>query len=265
MTEESKLLKSCLNPWLHGLDMYPAGATIQDVLAKSGLAADEIIQLNRNETTIGTSPKVIAAVEKAVSSANYYPEVNCQDLVDDLTDYYSGLGLDMGKLGIVIGNGMDSILDNIAHLFLSKDSSIIVSSPTFIYYELIANWSGAELIDVPRNIDKEKNIYTTDPDAILAAVKDNTKVVFLCSPNNPTGELTNIETIEYLAKNLDCMLYVDHAYIQFCEDKQDARHLIEKYPNLIVGYTFSKAYAMAGYRVGYAIMHQEIKNRFVFH
>lgn len=252
--KNSSILHSCLNEWIYDLEKYTAGKSFQEVIDEHGFLESEIIKLASNETTLGTSPKAIEAAVAAASTSNYYDDARSEGLVNTLTERFAKQGLDMDKVGVVVGNGLDNIIEHVGRLAITKNSSIVTMPPTFIYYKLIAEWRGADVINVPRDYSD----FSFDPDKVLSMVREDTSVVFLCSPNNPTGNVHDVETIEYLAKNLNCLLFIDHAYIEFTDPKHDAKWLVEKYPNLIVGYTFSKAYAMAGYRVGYALMSKEL-------
>ena len=249
-----KSMASLLNPWLKDLESYEAGKSFEEVMGDYGLKESDILKLASNETTLGTSPKAIKAAAEAVNKSHFYEEAYSQWFRKYLENKFKEEGIDTG---VVVGNGMDSIIETLAKLFLDQDSSIVISSPTFIYYKLAADWAGAELIDTGR----DANNFSIDSEKILKSVKENTKIVFICSPNNPTGNLTSLEEIEYLAKNLNCLLFVDHAYIEFTDRSQDAKKIIEKYPNLVIGYTMSKAYALAGYRVGYGLMSKELRDK----
>ncbi len=257
MAKEFKL-EDCLNSWMHDLDSYSAGKSFQDVITEHGFQENEIIKIASNESTIGCSPKAIEAAKAASSRSHYYDDAQSAWFAGYLSSKFREQGLNMDKLGVVVGNGMDYIIDILGKLFLDPDSSVVISSPTFVYYKLLANWAGSEVIDVPRGAN-----YYTDPEKIVNAVKENTKIVFICSPNNPTGTLVPLEDIEYIVKNVNCLVFVDHAYIEFTDCKDEARKIIEKYPNLIIGYTFSKAYALAGFRVGYGLMHKNIQEKYL--
>ena len=290
-------LNKAFNSWLATSGEYQAGKTFEYVMEKYGLQRSEIIRLAGNESTIGTSPKAIKAAQEAAASSNYYDEPQSESLIQALENKFASSGLDMSKLGVVVGNGMDSIIEHLLGIFCDSSSSIVNYSPTFIYYDFAAKRRGIEIIDVPR---------TKPVTAILEAVKENTKLVFLCTPNNPDGSVIEVAEIEKLATELEkknIILFVDHAYIQFAEAKYDfssvfVKSLPEKLPdarlatkemaeltepsmmtsfeernaadgtlqvgdNVVVGYTFSKAYAMAGFRVGYGLMSKELQARYL--
>lgn len=224
---------------------------------KYGLNRDQIIRLAGNESTIGTSPLAIAAAKEVAANSNYYDEPYSESLMERLENNFAKRGFDMNKLGVVVGNGMDSVIDHLLMLFCSEQNSIVNYTPTFIYYDFAAARRGIEIIEVKRS----------EPVSSLAqAVKDNSKIVFLCSPNNPTGDAIAVNEIEALAKELlaqNIILFIDHAYIEFAIPSYDCSGLVEQYPNIVIGYTFSKAYAMAGYRVGYALMSRELKSKYL--
>lgn len=254
--------KQALNSWLIDSKEYLAGKTFEYVMEKYGLKREQIIRLAGNESTIGTSPRAIAAATEAVKSSNYYDEPASESLITALEYKFEADGINIDELGIVVGNGMDSVIEHLLMLFTNNSSSIVDMSPTFIYYDYAARRAGLEVIQVRRD-----EYFSIDVEKVLAAVKKNTKIVFLCSPNNPDGSIIDLATIEYLAKELNqknIILFVDHAYIEFTDRKQyDARVLVEKYSNVVVGYTFSKAYALAGFRVGYALMSKALQRKYL--
>ncbi len=254
--------KQALNSWLIDSKEYLAGKTFEYVMEKYGLKREQIIRLAGNESTIGTSPLAVKAAQGASANSNYYDEPASESLIAALENKFRADGVNMDELGIVVGNGMDSVIEHLLMLFCNGSSSIIDLSPTFIYYDYAARRAGVEVIQVKR--DAEFNIDATK---ILAAVKANTKIVFLCSPNNPDGSIIDLATIEYLAKELDSrniILFVDHAYIEFSDrQKYDAKNLVAKYSNVVVGYTFSKAYALAGFRVGYGLMSKTLQRKYL--
>ncbi len=252
-----------INPWILSAEAYPAGKTFEEVAQQYGLKESEILRLAGNETTLGPSPRAIKAAEKELGRSNYYGEPFSESLTRKLEAKFN---VDTKKTGVVVGNGMDSVLDHLANLLLNPESSIVIQSPTFTYYNSIAERSGARVIDVTRNSpDSGAGVaYSVDAERIINAIQDNTKIVFICTPNNPSGNSFSRAEVEYLAtetQKRNVYLFVDEAYIDF------SRHasvidLVSKYPNLIVGRTFSKAYALAGFRVGYALMPAELKREY---
>jgi len=154
---------------------------------------------------------------------------------------------------IFIGNGSDEVLDITIRTFCepSKDN-IIICPPTYGMYKVLADINNIETKEVLLNAD-----FSLNKEQILSTANANTKLVILCSPNNPTGNSIPLQEIEYLLNRLNAIILVDEAYIDF-SDKESALALIEKHPNLIVSQTLSKAYGMAGIRIGLAFAQQNI-------
>lgn len=257
-----------LNPWLNEAESYKAGKTFEYVSEKYGIAFENILRLAGNESTIGMSPLAKQAAKQAIDNAHYYDEAKSEKLIYGLEKFFAQ-SIDMQKLGIVCTNGMDLLIDHAFILFCKAGDSIVSLDPTFIYYEFSAKRLGIEVIKNPINFDRnQKSIKASiDAENLLSKVKANTRMVFLCSPNNPDASVLDLETIEFLAKELkkkQIILFVDHAYIDFCDrNKYDARNIIHQYPNIIIGYTFSKAYGLAGLRLGYGLMHKQLQEIFL--
>mgnify|MGYP002713008121 CR=1 FL=1 len=154
---------------------------------------------------------------------------------------------------IVIGNGSDELLDLIIRVFCEpgKDN-VIITPPTFGIYKVLGNTNNVEVRESP--LDNE---FQLNPEDIIRKVDDQTKLVFLCSPNNPSGNLMHNFSIERLLTELDCIVVIDEAYIDFAARKSWTQNL-GKYPNLIVTQTLSKAMAHAGIRVGFSFSSVEI-------
>lgn len=243
------------NKWISEIEEYQVASTIEDLVEKYSLEKSEIIRLAGNECTLGSSFKAIEAAREASFSSNYYENAHSERLIDSLTNKFKFWGLDMNNLTLTVGNGMDSIIDQIGYLFLNLNTSIIVHKPSFPYYDLMAKRLGSTVISCPE----------ISLEAFTRVVREDTKLIFLCSPNNPTGQIIELDLIEKIASKFPYILiFVDHAYIDFTErNLYDAKTLINKYPNMVIGYTFSKAYALAGFRVGYALMHKELGFEFL--
>ena len=252
------------NAWLSETNIYQAGKTFEDLAREFGIDPKDVLRLAGNESTMGTSPKAIKAAQEASSSSNFYTEPKSEILLSALEKNFAK-DIDLTDLAFVCGNGMDSIIEHALTLFTKPGDSIINLTPTFIYYDFACQRQGLEIIEVKRQ--EKETAFELDIDEVTAAIKDNTKIIFLCTPNNPDGSVTSFADIKKLAQVCEekgIVLFVDHAYIQFTDRKQyDAREIIKDYPSMIIGYTFSKAYAMAGFRVGYALMHKDLQQRFL--
>lgn len=154
---------------------------------------------------------------------------------------------------IVIGNGSDELLDLIMRVFCEpgKDN-VIITPPTFGIYKVLANTNNIEIKESPLDTD-----WQIQPEDIIQQVDENTKIVFLCSPNNPTGNLMNTASIEKILAELNCIVVIDEAYIDFA-NQESWMNKLNEYPNLIVTQTLSKAKAHAAIRVGFCFSSKEI-------
>jgi histidinol-phosphate aminotransferase len=256
-----------LNPWFSDANSYAAGVTFEELMAKYGFKREEILRLAGNESTIGISPKAIKAAQEALLSSNYYDEPNCEELMDALIDDFKDSTPHIDKLGFVIGNGMDKVIEHILCLSVKAGDTVINFNPTFDFYSFCTLKMGGKVLDLGREPEDfqpcVKNL-TINIDKHEAQTGSKVKLMFLCTPNNPTGNILNLNEIEDIANICEekgIILFVDHAYIEFTDRETfEATKIIHKYPHMVIGYTFSKAYALAGYRVGYALMHQKLKD-----
>lgn len=155
---------------------------------------------------------------------------------------------------IFIGNGSDEVIDLAFRIFCEPNQDkVLVFNPTYGMYEVAANINSVEIVDIPLTADFQIDIEKTKP--FLS--DKNIKLIFICSPNNPSGNLIDFQSIEFILKNFHGIVVVDEAYIDFC-DVPSLVNSIDKYPNLIVSQTLSKAWGLAGLRVGLAFMNEEI-------
>ena len=239
--------KKNLRPVIFNLHQYTAGLSIGEIVVKYNLEPKSILKLGSNENVLGSSLKAKIAATLALEKVNLYPEVTSRELASKIKRIYK-----LKNTEVVVGNGMDHIFEMIARLFLDNGDETIISTPTFSCYELCTLWAGGK----PRLIPLTKDTYQLDVKKILKAINKKTKIIFICSPNNPTGNLMNLKDIETIVKSTDKIVYLDEAYIEF--GGKTLVNWVEKYPHLIVGRTFSKLYGLAGYRVGYAFVHKNL-------
>jgi histidinol-phosphate aminotransferase len=209
---------------------------------------ERIAKLNLNENFFIPREKLLQIIAEALEDLDprLYPQDEEEKLREKICEY---LGLPADN--IVVGNGGDEILERIAHLFLEKGEQAITISPTFSMYRFAVNLQKAKLIEIPL-----KNDFSLDFDRLLSSVTTRTKILFLCSPNNPTGNQFGIDEIKSLAEGFPGVIVVDEAYVEFAD--YSAISLIKKYENLIVVRTFSKAFGLAGLRLGYGVADVEI-------
>ncbi|VVB72276.1 Aromatic-amino-acid aminotransferase 2 [uncultured archaeon] len=226
---ESSLSK--LRPSLRQLKPYVAGKGFIEISRKYGYKPEEIVKLGSNENPYGPSPRVAEALRSI--SPERYPEP--EDLITALARYI-GFPEDM----IVIGAGMDGVMDTLTRLFLEPGDRCFISTPTFSYYEILTTLSGATPVFEPRGEHFE----------LPAKIGAGMKMAFLCSPNNPTGNAASEREVRALVESTDSIVFLDEAYVEFADSS--CISLVKEYDNLIVGRTMSKAFGLAGMRLGYA-------------
>lgn len=231
---------------------YIPGKSIEDTARKYGLDPAFVIKLGSNENPLGPSPKAVQAILENADKVHLYPSADAGELVAALSSY---LGLPSSNI-CATGPGMDGLLDNLMRLLIREGDEVIVSIPTFSYYEIAARANGAFVIYVERKED-----FKVDISAIQKAVSPKTKVIFLCSPNNPSGDIISEYDIRKLLESSRGLVFLDEAYVEFA--KYNAGNLVMEYDNLVVGRTFSKIFGLAGLRLGYGIMPVWLKKEYM--
>ena len=240
-----------VSPFLKNLPTYQPGRPIEEVARELGLPAGSIIKVASNENPFGPSPLAIAAMQKAITSVNLYPDGNAFYLKQKLA---AKLGIEPANL--ILGNGSNEIIEFVAHALLAPGADVVVSQFCFAIYPIVAKLFGANLITVPA-----KN-YGHDLPAMLRAITPETRIVFVANPNNPTGTLVPREEVIQFVNDVpdDVLLVMDEAYIEFLDDAVDLVSLVRlgARKNLILMRTFSKIYGLAGLRIGYGIGNSEL-------
>lgn len=206
-------------------------------LAKQGIS--QPARLASNENPFGPSEVAIHAVQAVLSGIHRYPDDESGSLISALKQRYS-------VMACVVGVGMDGVIETCLRAFIAPGDQVVISMPTFSFYQLAAASLSAEVVGVLRRDD-----FCVDAHEFIRAAK-GAKISFLCTPNNPTGTVTSIETVREILTNIDGMLFLDNAYGEFSDT--DYTSLLHEYDNLIIGRTFSKMYGLAGARVGYAFV-----------
>jgi histidinol-phosphate aminotransferase len=228
---------------------YVPGKPIEELEREYGISGS--IKLASNENPIGPSPKAVKAIENALSRLNRYPDGSGHDLVMKLSVC---LGVSPGN--IVLGNGSDEIIGMLTGAFLVPGDEVIIPSPSFLMYEITAKTAGAKIISVPLkslSIDLEK---------MAEKISDKTRMIFLCNPNNPTGTVISGKSFKRFIQRVpqNVVVIVDEAYIEFVRDKGCLKSIdyIGSEHSVVTLRTFSKIYGLAGLRIGYGIMSEEI-------
>ena len=230
---------------------YVAGKPIAETAREFGLREADILKMASNENPLGPSPKALAAIRGALGELNYYPDSNGFDLKAVLARKIA-----LAPDNLVLGNGSNDVLELVARAFLTASDSAVYTQHAFMVYPLVVQAIGARHIVVPA-----KN-YGTDLEAIAAAVRSDTKIVFLANPNNPTGTFNAWESVLALIRRLPprVLVVIDEAYGEYLPDElqSPAAKWLAAQPNLVVSRTLSKAYGLAGLRVGYGFAHPEV-------
>lgn len=224
---------------------------------KQRLGVERLVRLSANENPYGTSSKVREAVIEYVANhdANLYPDGNVSSLRTVLAKYWN-----VAEDQLVIGVGLDEVISMVNKTFITPGNSIVISVPTFSEYALNGLIEGATI----REVECIPETGQYDFAAMRRAVDDTTRLVWICNPNNPTGTYESVEDIRAFIKTLPStvLVIIDEAYIDFVTscDVPTARQLLDEFPNVFIMRTFSKAYGLANYRVGYMMSSPELAN-----
>ncbi|MEM1222383.1 MAG: aminotransferase class I/II-fold pyridoxal phosphate-dependent enzyme, partial [Verrucomicrobiota bacterium] len=215
--------------------VYEPGKPIEYVAREFGLEVGQIAKLASNENPFGPSSKAQSAANKAIAQAHLYPDGGCYELRTAISDK-----LQISMDSVVVGNGSNEIIELLGHVFLRPGLEVVMGSQAFIVYKLVTKLFGATPIEVPMKD------YGHDLKAMAAAVTDRTRLVFVASPNNPTGiansESEILELVESLPDHV--ILCFDEAYSEYLENAPDLRPAIRAGRKVICMRTFSKIYGL---------------------
>jgi histidinol-phosphate aminotransferase len=222
---------------------YIAGKPIEETKRQLGLK--QVIKLASNENPFGPSPKAVAAIKKNLSEINRYPD-SCGFYLKKRIARF----LNLEYSNIVLGNGSDELIDIIIKTFAEEDERILTADITFLEYEIIAKVTARPVILVPLRY------FKYDLESIKRKIDKKTKIIFISNPNNPTGTYVTEYEMEDFLRGLpdDVLLVIDEAYDTFIDvdDFPKSLKYLDKI-NIIILKTFSKAYGLAGLRIGYAV------------
>lgn len=231
-----------VRPELERVAPYEPGESLDAFSARVGIPVERLIKLNSNESPYGPSPRVLAALG-SYARYNLYPDPAAPVLRPALAQY-TGVPVEH----IFVSNGSNELIQLLWQVFLGPGDSVAMCPPTFSLYTTATTVCGGSTILVPRRPD-----CSIDPEAIRAALQPNTRVIILCSPNNPTGNPVPLADVEALLET-GRIVVVDEAYIEFTDvDSRSAARLAPQHENLIVLRTFSKWAGLAGLRMGYGL------------
>jgi histidinol-phosphate aminotransferase len=237
--------------YVRAIAPYQPGKPISELAREMGLEERSIVKLASNENPRGIGPRTRAAIEAAIGDIARYPDGNGFELKQALAKRYH---VDMGA--VVLGNGSNDVLELMALAFLGPGRAAVFSQHCFAVYPLATQARGARSIMVPA-----KN-FGHDLEAMAKAIDDETYVVWIANPNNPTGTFARHAEIEAFLKRVPerVLVVLDEAYNEYlpAELRGDSVKLLKRHPNLVITRTFSKAYGLAGLRVGYALAHPTV-------
>lgn len=234
-------------PHIEKLEPYKAGRSIAEIQRLYGIS--EVYKLASNENPLGVSPRALAAMLEAVSGVNRYGDPLSLALREKLAVRFN-LKVD----NVIVGAGSEGIMSNIIRAFVSDSDELLTSEGTFIGFKVLAQSKGAPFIQVPM-----QKGYRFDLDAIASAVTENTKVIYLCNPNNPTGTIFTREEFDRFIQRIPerVIIILDEAYFEYASsDPLYPDSMSYRYDNVITLRTFSKGYGLAGLRVGYGFAHE---------
>ena len=237
---------------LSALDEYVPGRGVEEVAREHGMETDELAKLASNENPLGPPPAAVGEIHDAASGVNVYPTALHNDVRDDVAETVGA-----PSENVVLGPGADGVFDTVGRAVIEDGDGVLTPEPGFSYYGMSArNLGGYE-----RSYSLEDGDgFSYDAERIVAAY-DGEKIVYVTTPNNPTGTTTTLDVIEEVADAVDGLVFVDEAYQEFSEG-DDAVSLALERDDVAVARTFSKAYGLAGLRVGYGVVPDEIASAY---
>lgn len=227
---------------------YVPGKPVEEVQRELGLTS--IVKLASNENPLGPSPKALDAVRRVAGQMHIYPDASGHAVKQKLAEKCR-----LGASQVLLGNGSDELIHLLGLVFLEKGDEMVVADPTFVRYEAAAQLAEARLVKVPLDAG-----WTHDLPKMAAAVTPRTKLVFVANPHNPTGTVVGKTAFDAFLEGLpdSCAVVLDEAYFEYGPGSPDGVDYVRAGRNVIVLRTFSKAYGLAGIRVGYGFASDEV-------
>lgn len=241
------------NDYIQKLPAYVAGKPAEVLERELGIKRS--IKLASNESPLGASPKVIEALREHEFDIALYPDSDGYNLKQALAKH---LGFDASN--ITLGNGSEEIIRFAIQCFVPQGKAILIPEYSFLMYNLVAKSLNVAVQTCPLES------WHVDPERFVKSITKDTKLIFIANPGNPTGTYLKTNQLQQLLTNIpqDIIIVLDEAYYEYMldEDYPQTLGLLDIYPNLMITRTFSKAYGLAGLRVGYSISHPEIADMF---
>lgn len=235
--------------YVRAISPYQPGKPITQLSREMGIPVEKIVKLASNENPLGMSPKARQAVEAAISGLERYPDQF--ELIQAVAQRCG-----VANEQVVLGNGSNDILDLVARVFLAPGRSAVFAQHAFAVYPLATLSAGGELIVVPAKD------FGHDLDAMRAAIRPDTRIVWIANPNNPTGTFLPYPALRAFLESVpaDVLVVLDEAYNEYLppEKRADTSAWVKDFPNLLVLRTFSKIYGLAGLRIGYGVGSAEV-------
>ncbi len=242
---------------IQGLKPYEAGKPIEELEREYGIS--DVVKLASNENPLGTSPKVREAINNCINDIALYPDGNAFYLKEAIAAHLSKTTpaeKTFAAENVTIGNGSNDVLEIIAHCFADERAEVIYSQHAFAVYPIVTQAIGAAHVVTPA-----KN-WGHDLDVMADAITDKTRLIFIANPNNPTGTWLNAVSLHAFLSKVpeNVIVVVDEAYHEYLNepDYLSAINWVGEFANLIVTRTFSKAYGLAGLRIGYGVSHATV-------
>jgi histidinol-phosphate aminotransferase len=242
-------------PGIQALQPYQPGKPVAELEREYGIT--DAVKLASNENPFGPSPLALAAAREILEDLSRYPEGSGWLLAGRLAGLHA-----LERDRVTLGNGSNDVLDIIARVFLTPAHEAVFSQYAFAVYPIAVQAAGAKARIAPAHDGSKGPAYGHDLDAMYALVGPDTRLVFIANPNNPTGTWLESNALEAFISSLPAhvMVVLDEAYFEYVDKPgyPDASAWLQRFPNLIVTRTFSKAYGLAGLRVGYALSHPDV-------
>jgi histidinol-phosphate aminotransferase len=237
-------IDSFANRFVCDLVAYEPGKPIDETARELGLDPSQIVKVASNENPLGPSPLAKSAMREALEDAHIYPDGGGFRLRTAIAEMHG-----FGRENVVLGNGSNEIIELLCHTFLNRQTELIAAEHAFVVYKLMATLFGAKYVEVP------DPGFIHDLDGMADAITENTRLVFIANPNNPTGTMVDQVAIDRFMERLPehVIAVFDEAYIEFPDNPPDTLKYVREGRNVCVLRTFSKIHGLAALRVGYGI------------